>query len=580
MALQDLLNISSNRQKIGISPERVEAIKPVLRQYIAYWREYPDMFVDFLQTGADGEIPKEGLRFFFYQRVFLRIALRYRQVYAVFPRGYSKSFLAVLSLMIRCILYPGAKLFSSAGGKSQAASILKEKVDELCKLVPALERELDLRPGKTRQSKDYCIYMFKNGSYFDNLTASEKTRGQRRHAGVLEECASMDGKILQEVLIPTMSISRKALDGTKVKDEALNKGELYITTAGQKASFAYQKLISVLVKMITEPKTAFIIGGTYKILVLLGHYDKSFVQDQKKDETFNEAAFGREYESRWSGTVEDAFFNGDAFDRSRQLETAETEYSGRSSIQSYYVVSVDVGRRGCDSVATVIKVVPQAMGESYKSLVNIKTFSDEHFEDQAIKIKQLYYKYKARRVIIDGNGLGIGLIDYMIKQQIDSATGDIYPPFGVYNDDEGYYKKYRTPNTEQEAMFIVKANAPLNTEAHSNVQAQLNSGKLKFLIEERVAKAKLLDTKIGQNMTPEQRNERLMPFKLTDILRDEMLNLREENEGINIILKQANKRVKKDKFSAFEYGLYYIKLEEAKKKKKKRFEAKDWLFMN
>ena len=580
MALQDLLNISSSRQKIGISPERVEAIKPVLRDYIAYWREYPDMFIDFLQTGVDGEIPKEGLRFYFYQRVFLRIALRYRQVYAVFPRGYSKSFLAVLSLMIRCILYPGAKLFSSAGGKSQAAGILKEKVDELCKLVPALERELDLRPGKTRQSKDYCIFMFKNGSYFDNLTASEKTRGVRRHAGVLEECASMDGQILQEVLIPTMSISRKALDGTKVKDEALNKGELYITTAGQKASFAYQKLISVLVKMITEPSSAFIIGGTYKILVLLGHYDKTFVQDQKKDETFNEAAFGREYESRWSGTVEDAFFNGDAFDRSRQLETAENEYSGRSSVQSYYVISVDVGRRGCDSVATVIKVVPQAMGESYKSLVNIHTFSDEHFEDQAIKIKKLYYKYKAKRAVIDGNGLGIGLIDYMIKQQVDSATGDIYPPFGVYNDEEGYYKKYRTPNTEQEAMYIVKANAPINTEAHSNVQAQLNSGKLKFLIEERVAKAKLLDTKLGQNMTPEQRNERLMPYKLTDILRDEMLNLREENEGINIILKQANKRVKKDKFSAFEYGLYYIKLEEAKKKKKKRFEAKDWCFLN
>ena len=580
MALQDLLNLQNSKSKIGISQERVEAIKPVLRQYIAYWREYPDMFIDFLQTGADGEIPKEGLRFFFYQRVFLRIALRYRQVYAVFPRGYSKSFLAVLSLMIRCILYPGAKLFASAGGKSQAAGILKEKVDELCKLVPALERELDLRPGKTQQSKDYCRFQFKNGSYFDNLVAGEKTRGKRRHAGVLEECASMDGQVLQEILIPVMAISRKALDGTKVADEALNKGQLYITTAGQKASFAYQKLISVLVKMITEPRSAFILGGTYKILVLLGHYDKTFVQDQKKDETFNEAAFGREYESRWSGTVEDAFFNGDAFDRSRELETAENEYSNRSSVQSYYVVSVDVGRRGCDSVATVIKVVPQAMGESYKSLVNIFTFSDEHFEDQAMKIKKLYYKYKAKRLVIDGNGLGIGLIDYMIKQQIDSKTGDIYPPFGIYNDEDGYYKKYRTPNTEQEAIYIIKANAPLNTEAHSNVQAQLNSGKLKFLIEERIAKAKLLETKIGQNMTPEQRNERLMPYKLTDILRDEMLNLREENEGINIILKQANKRVKKDKFSAFEYGLYYIKQEDAKKRKKKRFEAKDWCFMN
>ena len=66
MALQHLLNLSSKKRKIGISEERIEKIKPVLRQYIAFWREYPDMFVDFLQTGADGEIPKEGLRFYFY----------------------------------------------------------------------------------------------------------------------------------------------------------------------------------------------------------------------------------------------------------------------------------------------------------------------------------------------------------------------------------------------------------------------------------------------------------------------------------------------------------------------------------
>jgi len=38
-----------------------------------------------------------------------------------------------------------------------------------------------------------------------------------------------------------------------------------------------------------------------------------------------------------------------------------------------------------------------------------------------------------------------------------------------------------------------------------------------------------------------------------------MLNLVEENEGVNIILKQSNRSVRKDKFSAFIYGLYYIK---------------------
>lgn len=424
--------------------------------------------------------------------------------------------------MIRCILYPGAKLFTAAGGKSQSASILKEKVDEICRMVPAFEREIDRRPGKTQISKDKCVYKFKNGSYFDNVAANEKARGGRRHAGVLEECVGIDGKILQEVLIPMMSISRRCLDGTKQEDETLNKAELYITTAGHKNSFPYDKLIQVLVKMITEPGTAFVLGGTYKIPVLLGQYEKTFVQDQKRDGTFNEAAFGREYESKWSGSTEDAFFNGEAFDRNRLLQKPEYEHSGRSTAASYYVVSVDVGRKDCDSVACIFKVTPQTVGPAIKSLVNIYTFTNEHFEDQAIMIKRLYYKYNARQVVIDANGLGIGLVDYMIKRQTDPMTGQTYPDFGISNDEAGYYKKYKTPSTEQEAMFLIKANAPINTEAHANVQSQLLAGKIKFLIDDRTAKAKLLETKLGQNMRPEERANYLKPFVLTSILKEEI----------------------------------------------------------
>lgn len=89
MALQDLLQAAnpSSRTKIGISEERIEAVKPALRQYIAFWREYPDLFVDFLQTGINGKVPEDGLKFYFYQRVFLRAAMRYRYVYMVFPRA-------------------------------------------------------------------------------------------------------------------------------------------------------------------------------------------------------------------------------------------------------------------------------------------------------------------------------------------------------------------------------------------------------------------------------------------------------------------------------------------------------------
>jgi len=80
--------------------------------------------------------------------------------------------------------------------------------------VPAFDRELDRRPGKTRIGKDYCIYMFKNGSYFDNIAATEKSRGKRRHGGLVEECVGVDGTILSEVIIPTMNVSRLCMDGT------------------------------------------------------------------------------------------------------------------------------------------------------------------------------------------------------------------------------------------------------------------------------------------------------------------------------------------------------------------------------
>ena len=129
-------------------------------------------------------------------------------------------------------------------------------------------------------------------------------------------------------------------------------------------------------------------------------------------------------------------------------------------------------------------------------------------------------------------------------------------------------------------MYLVKANAPINTEAHTYVQTQLTSGKVKFLIDENQAKVKLMSTKVGQAMDNDKRAEYLKPFTLTTILREQMLNLVEENEGVNIILKQSSKSIKKDKFSAFEYGLYYIKQEEDRKRKKKKRNISDLMFFS
>lgn len=235
MALQDLMSLSNKRKKIGLSEERVRAILSTARQYIAWWREYPDLFVDFLQNGYNPDI-KTTFNFYFYQRVFMRAAMRHKYVFMTFPRAYSKSFLSVMILMVRCILYPGAKLFTTSGGKEQAAGIIKEKVTEICSLIPAFERELDRRPGKTSEGKDYCKYVFKNGSYFDNIAARESSRGKRRHGGLIEECVGVDGTILSEVIIPTMNVSRICLDGSVHPEETLNKSQIYVNFFGQKVT--------------------------------------------------------------------------------------------------------------------------------------------------------------------------------------------------------------------------------------------------------------------------------------------------------------------------------------------------------
>ena len=579
MALADLMKLSTlQTKKKGISEERLKAQIPVFRKYIAYWREYPDMFVEFLCGGPNA--PADTLHLYFYQRVFLRVAMRHRETYATFPRAYSKSFLSVLVLLLRCVLFPNSHLFVTTGGKEQAAGILKEKVDELCKLIPGMRNEIDWSRGKTKSGKDNIEIIFKNGSKLDIMAARQSSRGKRATGGLMEECILIDQTLLNEVIIPTMNVDRRLPDGTRHKEETVNKSQIYVTTAGWKSSFAYEKLIELVIKMVIYPDEAFVLGGTWRVPVLEGLLQRTFVNDLKTSGTYNDASFAREYESEWSGDAENAYFSVERFDKYRVLLQPEYEYSGRSNKSAYYVIGVDVGRKGCTTEAVVIKVTPQAQGTSLKSVVNIYTYDEEHFETQAINLKKLYYKYKARKLVIDGNGLGIGLLDYMVKGQVDPETGDFLPDFGVENDEDKFYKKYKTENTETDAIYIIKANMPINTEAHSYVQTQLSSGKIKFLIDESQAKVKLLGTKIGQTMDPEKRNEYLKPFVETTILREQMLNLIEDNEGVNIILKMANRSVGKDKFSAFEYALYYIKQEEDSRKKKRGRKISDFMFFS
>ena len=110
MSLEALIT-SQEKDTSGLSFDRLNQQLQNVRQMIAFYRQYPDLLIDFMKG------PNSTFQFMFNQRIFLRAVMRHRIVYATFPRGFSKSFLSMMALMLRCILFPGSELFITTGGR-------------------------------------------------------------------------------------------------------------------------------------------------------------------------------------------------------------------------------------------------------------------------------------------------------------------------------------------------------------------------------------------------------------------------------------------------------------------------------
>ena len=318
-----------------------------------------------------------------------------------------------------------------------------------------------------------------------------------------------------------------------------------------------------LLRQLTETDKAIVLGGSYRIPIVAGLQNMDFIRQQKLSGTFNPTSFGREYLSRWSNGSENSYFDAMVFDKHRSLQEPVFEREENLPKGCNYIFGIDVGRFSDQSEVAIWKYIPQTGTTSTKHLVNLVSFEQMHFAEQAIEIKLLYEKYRPERVVIDGAGVGAGLIDELIKSQIDLRTNQYLRPWGVMNDDKGYYNQFKSADMIPNLLYIIKANAPFNTEMYANLQVQLTTGKLRFLVDERTAKLKMDGSRAKKfkDMSEDDKLNYLIPFTQTSLLKDQMINLEESHEGTNIILDRTNKNIKKDKVSAMGYGLWYIKLE-------------------
>ena len=536
-----------------------------------FFSAYPDIFLDLITPEDD------NFQLFFYQRIFLRAVMRFREVYLTAARAFSKSFLTILGLMLQCIFIPGRKVFICAPNKKQGAQIAREKITEIYRHWPLIKNEVfgcELSDTPGNFGNDYVTIKFRNGSQFDVVGALESTLGGRRNGGLIDEIKNHDEEAINTIVLPLLNVSRR-MPNNQVNPKEPNQQVICCTSAWQKMSFAYDKLISIFENSIMQPTTSFCMGCDYRVPMLHGLLEQSYINKLKLDPSFNETSFATEYLSLWQGASDESWFNFDKLTRYRKIKNPETHAKFRAGSNCFYLISVDVGRLNDQTVACVFRVNIDGQGRHWATLVNIKvlarTAETKTFTQQAIDVKKLILAFNPREVVIDTNGLGVGLADEMIKPQYDEV-GNYYPAF-AFSNDESYFTIQ--PKDAAKILYGIKANGPLNSKIHGNAYSRLTSGLVRFLIKEQEAKSELMATKAGQKMSTIKRVERLMPHEMTTKLFEEMANLRLKRTGVStdIVLEQINPRYPKDKYSSFAYGLWRIKEieEESSKKRRRRF---------
>lgn len=533
-----------------ITANRIEKNRELYEKYFNYWSVYPDLFIDMITPTTS------HFKLFFYQRLFLRLSMRYSRLFTIAPRAFSKTFITILAQYLICMFRPGIKTFICAPKKEQGAKIAKEKIFELWDLFPLLKREIQ---GEGNFGGDYVRLTFKNGSVFDVVSALDSQRGGRRNSGLIDEVRDQNGDILNKVVLPLMNVDRRTKSGL-INPKEPQQIQMYMSSASDKNTYCYDKAIESLELSIISPKKSFIFGCDYRVPMKCGLLPKNYLNEIKTSQTFNESDFAKEYMGRFVGSSSDSWFDYEKFVRHRRLINPETHEIVREGIESFYILSVDVARLKCQTVCTVLKVFPN--NERWRiNLVNIyvlgKTDNEKVFDKQVLELKKLIAKFNPREVVIDVNGLGISFGDYMVKETFDPETNNYFPAYGFTNRDE--YMAIQ-PHNCQKILYGIKANGQLNSDMHSTLYSKVYNGSITFLISEQDAKSKLMATRQGQRMKPEERIARLMPHELTSILINEIMNLKVKPTGVSnqIAVEQINKRMLKDKFSALEMGVWRI----------------------
>lgn len=450
----------------------------------------------------------------------------------------------VLDCIVTAMLFPNVTLAISAQTKENAADLLSAKWNEITKHFPLILNEVD---GKPKFSKGTSWIRFKNGSEIDAIANSQSTKGQRRTRIKIEESALLNNALFEDALAPVVEVPRLTVGKLGMVDPCeLNQQIHFFTTAGFKGSDEHSRLITMIDDM-ENLKGKIVLGSNWMLPCWYGRgSSKSQILQKKKD--MSVVSFAQNYEQEWVGASEGALVNINKLLDCRTMPNLtlkpredEEYYLGvdvaRSQKSSNNQSSIVVGRIKRNANRTKILSV------DIVNIINIPNILN--FNAQAAKVKRVQKQYNAKAVIIDGNGLGAGLVDALLTETICPVTGESLGCWDTMNDTN----VCEVPNSPK-IVYNLKA---------QSCQNEIITTFIDYVESKRL---RLYERKIDNTFTEKEWDDfdnAIRPYMETDAFIEEAANLRMKHlPSGSITIERVVKKIDKDRVSALIYMLWYV----------------------
>lgn len=361
----------------------------------------------------------------------------------------------------------------------------------------------------------------------------------------MEESNLVNNELFEDALKPIVEVARYTCGKLAIADPMeLNQQICYYTTPGWRGSDEHARVLGMIQDMRDLGGTI-ALGSDWMLPCWYGRgSSKSQILEKKK--TMNPTAFAQNYGGEWTGTSTGALVSINKLLKCRTLTAPLFEPEKDDEI----IMAVDVARSqntaNNQSSIAIIRIRRNERGRvSSLELGNIFNVSNTlNYTNQAVIVKRTKKKYNAKIVVADGNGVGAGLIDKLLEDTIDPMTGESLGCWNTINTTN----EPEDPNNAEECLFDMKAQS-YQTKVITDFIDVVDNGTLR-LLESRQYDVFAVDH-------DENYQERFMPYIQTDLLIEEVANLKLESNGKSLAIKKEVSKIDKDRFSALAYAIFY-----------------------